>query len=225
MNYPHLTKASETGLNMSALQAIDPDLHDALATNYNIPADGNIKGARLPQAIADRLERLLDQIERKRLNDEAKKERDDFNQRMKDNAQKERDRLAAIARLDEYSRVRGLLSSDHNIKVITDFIADAPELKTLRGRWTAQTIDIAVSFLGPKGTDELEWAPPQIVAPSHQPPQTETLGKCSDGLSQLPLNTVPARYHSVAQLKDLDTRQRAARGPVKSGWHGGGSIV
>jgi hypothetical protein len=100
------------------------------------------------------------------------------------------DKDAAIARLEEYNSVRGLLPSDENVRLLTAQL-DATE-------WSSAGVDAAVKAL----TGRLEYykAPP--------PPQPKPL---SDGSQPLPLGTTPQRHHTIAQLRDLDQRERAGR--------------
>jgi hypothetical protein len=100
------------------------------------------------------------------------------------------DRQAAIDRLEQYNSVRGLLPSDHNVKLLTAQL-DATE-------WSSAGVDAAVKAL--TGRLEYKPAPPQPVL--------------SNGEPQLPLGTTPTRHHSIAQLRDLDARERAARKPI-----------
>jgi hypothetical protein len=117
---------------------------------------------------------------------------------------------AAIARLDEHSRVNNLQPSDENIRLIKDFIDNSPKLpEHFRGRWTVQTVDLAVSFL----KDKLEYGKAEPVAPVVAPPELTIL---SDGSKQLPLNTVPAHHHTVVQLRDLSKRR--GEGQSRPGW-------
>jgi hypothetical protein len=125
------------------------------------------------------------------------------------------DKNAAIARLDEYGRVRGLLPSDKNVREITHFIETSSYIpENERGLWTPKAIDLAVSALS--RLNHLEFGKVE-TAPAPPPVQEPTI-TLPDGSKQLPLGTTPARHHSIAQLRDLDARERAARG--RGGWHG-----
>jgi hypothetical protein len=118
---------------------------------------------------------------------------------------------AAIARLDEYSRVRGLLPSDNNIKRITEFIDNSPKLpENFRGRWTVQIIDLAVKFLTHEGV--LEFGKKE-VAPVATPAPAETLGTLPDGSRQLPLALPCPTSATLAQAKDYLARVRGQQQP------------
>jgi hypothetical protein len=75
---------------------------------------------------------------------------------------------AAIARLDQFQR-EGLVPSDKNVREITNFIDTSFSLpENLRGRWTVQTVDLAVQYLGREG--HLEFRKPEPAQPV-APPQ------------------------------------------------------
>lgn len=76
---------------------------------------------------------------------------------------------------------------------------------------TPQLIDRAVNAANLAGT--LIWTvveqPTPPPAPPVEPPPPPVL--LADGSEQLPLGTTPRTSHSIAQLKDLDRREREAR--------------
>jgi hypothetical protein len=234
MNYPLLTEAVKTGLDMPALQAYSGRLHRL--TRQYVNDDGTFKPGEIPVDIADQLDFWLGKYNATKQKREqqaanlaghvaAQKLEGEFKEQVRQLADTQRDKQAAIARLDEYERARGLIASDKNIAAITDFIQNSDELKGSKGRWSVATVDVAVAFLGPRGTNVLEFVTPKALqssTPSSTPLPPEYL---PNGEERLPLGTVPQRHHSVAQLKDLDARQRATRGYSRDGWHGGGSIV
>ena len=47
----------------------------------------------------------------------------------------------------------------------------------------------------------------------------EVLGTLPDGTQQLPIDTVPNKHHSVAQLRDLSARRKEGR-VRPTGWRG-----
>jgi hypothetical protein len=116
-----------------------------------------------------------------------------------------KEKNAAIARLEQYG-AQGLLPSDKNVREITNYI-DTRLPEKLRGRWTVQTVEVAVGYLTQEG--QLEYKKPEPVAAPTPATPTVTL---SDGTPQLQLGTTPARHHSILQLRDLDQRERTARG-------------
>jgi hypothetical protein len=121
------------------------------------------------------------------------------------------------ARLD-YWRSQGLLDNEHNANAIVNFIQASDKLKALKGRFTQQTVDLAVDFLGAKGSNVLQWQP-KVAAPPTPPPQP--VRRLPNGEPELPLDAsqFQMRRASVDQLRDLDARRRASK-PHGSGWHG-----
>jgi hypothetical protein len=72
-----------------------------------------------------------------------------------------RDERQAAARIEHW-RSQGLLDNEHNANAITKFIK---EHSVLMGRFTSQVVDVAVDFLGPKGSNVLQWRS-IVVAPA-----------------------------------------------------------
>jgi hypothetical protein len=98
---------------------------------------------------------------------------------------------AAIQRLNWYEQNHFLLPSDSNVAALKSFINSTALPENLRGKWTPQTVDIAVSTLS-----------------AQKRLQYVTL---SDGSRPLPDGTVPNSRHTIAQLRDLDQRQRSTK--------------
>jgi hypothetical protein len=208
---------------LDSVKGLDPYVIKHLKEYCNLLTDGSFDSKGLPLDIIDRLEGALQKID-DRLTQERQAYEAEQKAELEKQAQIIRDRNAAIARLDWYEKERGLVNNQHNADAINDWIMNAEELKGAKGCFNPQTIDIAISFLGKKGSNVLQWQVPKPATPPPPAAPAGVLGTCSDGLPELPLNTIPARHHSVAQLKNLDQRQRKARGPVKNGWHGGGAV-
>jgi hypothetical protein len=209
-------------LPMDLLKEHDPDVHDTLARLYGVPADGTLSG-HLPEFLEQRIEARLQAIDDEETAKVEAVERADKEYIARQN-KIAKNRNEAVARLEFYERKRGLVNCKANADKIIDWITNAPELQTAKGVFSAATVDLAISFLGPKGKNVLQWSQPKSVVELPPPAPDEKLGVCSDGLQQLPISTIPARHHSVAQLKDLDKRQREARGKSSDGWHGIGSL-
>lgn len=115
-----------------------------------------------------------------------------------------------------YGRVRGLLPSDQNIREITNFIDTSSYIpENERGLWNVKNVDLAINALSRLGFLEFGKLATPAAAP---PPVQEPAITLADRSKQLPLGTTPARHHSIAQLRDLDARERAVRG--RGGWHG-----
>jgi hypothetical protein len=110
------------------------------------------------------------------------------------------DKNAAIARLDEYEKIQGLVPSDQNTQLITQYIE-----QHLRGYWSVATVDEAVRYYTRHGRLQFQKnAPPATPAAP-----AETLVKLSDGSLQLPLDKPVPRNATVTQAKDyLGARPR-----------------
>ena len=150
--------------------------------------------------------------------DDAMDQNEIYNKAVMNNAARQSkaiaEKNAAVARLEQYQREQGLVPSDKNIREITNFIESSFSLpQELRGRWTVCAVDFAVNHLSKEG--RLEFRKSETAAPVVEQPAAVIL---SDGSRQLPLGTIPSSRHSVVQLRDLDQRERAARG--RGGWHG-----
>lgn len=216
--FPMLTAASGK-IDMVALKSTNSHLHK-VASHY-IGEDGKPIGGSvmLPVDIADRLEQWLVKEDEKNL---ARMQADE-QRRLDEEIKRVNDLNAARARLEEWVKDGGLLNTQENANAIDTFIRTAPELKG-RNKFTPQTVDCAISFLGPKGSNVLQWAAPPTAAPPQPEALVEVLGTCSDGLPELPLSTQPARHHSVAQLRNLSARLAATKTKTRDGWHGSGSL-
>ena len=100
--------------------------------------------------------------------------------------QQARDEDAFEARLEEWGR-SGLETTQENANAIVDWIKQHPQLK---GYFSAQAVDLAVAWLGPKGSNFLTWTPKTAPAPPPSEPAEpqEILGALPDGSTQLPLD-------------------------------------
>jgi hypothetical protein len=117
--------------------------------------------------------------------------------------QQARDEDAFEVRLREYERA-GLEPTSENAGKIVAFIKDHPQLK---GYYSAQAADVAVAWLGPKGSNVLTWKAKTAPAPPPAPEPTEVLQDW-----QLPLDADERKMKnaSVPALQDLLKRRRAA---------------
>jgi hypothetical protein len=125
-------------------------------------------------------------------------------------AQRKSDEAAGLARLLEWAE-KGLLE---DTKANSEHIRDWLETN-VQGYISVANIDAAISILGPKGKSVLTSHKPKSTPP---PPKTEPAELLGNGEVRLPLGTTPSSRHSVTQLRDLDARERAAKG--RGGWHG-----
>jgi hypothetical protein len=89
-------------------------------------------------------------------------------------------------------------------------IQTSDKLKTLKGRFTSQSVNLAVDFLGAKGLEVLQWRPK--VAPT-PPPPPRLVRRLPNGELKLPVNATEGqmRAASVEQLKDLLKRRGEGR--------------
>jgi hypothetical protein len=122
--------------------------------------------------------------------------------------QQARDEDAFVARLEEWGR-SGLETTQENANAIVDWIKQHPELK---GYVSAQAVDLAVAWLGPKGSNVLTWTPKTASAPPPPAEPTEVLGTLPNGDKQLPLDKAPTNKASSVQVKDWLARTREATG-------------
>lgn len=94
----------------------------------------------------------------------------------------------------------GLADTRRNSDLITEHI------RNNGGVFCAVTVRAAVEA----NRANLDWV--KVAPPQPSQTQTEPSTVLSDGSRQLPLGTTPARHHTIAQLRDLDARERKARG-------------
>jgi hypothetical protein len=204
MNFSFLEAAANSGkLDMVALKAYDANLFRK-AHDY-IPADGVLTSTfGIPTDIA---EQLNDWLASRAANwmDDHKQEIRNMNATAK---QRLLDERAATARLAEWESA-GLLNNQHNHDAITDFIATSHHLQALKGRLTAQAVDICIDFLGPKGSNTLQWVAKKVAPVVASAPMLPKVRVLSNGEPELPLNATEQqmRKASITQLKDLSRRQ------------------
>ena len=110
--------------------------------------------------------------------------------------------------LNHYQQ-QGLLNNQHNTDLIVDFIYTSDKLKSLQGRFTKQSVYLAVDFLGPKGSNVLQWRPKEVAAPP--PAATPKPWKPGD---PLPDNATVAQLHaaSVEEVKEWKRRKQGKDG-------------
>lgn len=187
---------------LQTLEREDPSLHKEALRRYNKDTDtlrffGTNLGHRLDVFFQQKEQRGAS--EKLQRDSEARDWKKSFEQQQAaelDQAIKTREReVAAEKRWQEYVDV-GLLDSPENRKQISDWLVNG----AAKGFVSAANLDAAIKVLGNK----LDWRKTGLL-PALKP--KEVLGTCSDGLPQLPINTVPNYSHSVAQLHDLLKRQ------------------
>jgi hypothetical protein len=93
----------------------------------------------------------------------------------------------------------GLVDNRRNADLISDHISKNS------GVFCAATVHAAVE--GCKAN--LNWEP--VAPPAAPQPAAQPVELLPNREHRLPLGTTPARHHSIAQLRDLDARQRASR--------------
>lgn len=114
------------------------------------------------------------------------------------------DAAAAKARLDQYVAEQNLEPSQHNLAVISEWLS-----KNVRGYFSAAGVDAAIA----NTRNQLTWKPKVVETPPAPQPQesVEVLGNLPNGEPRLPLDVVPNKSHSAAQLKDYLARVNAGK--------------
>ena len=198
--------------NAAKLAVLSPSLWKEI--NSWVPLKGQriVTTNKLPQDLQERLAEALPLLS-KMAEPGSMEENEAFNKAQLDIAVREANERARLKALQDSGdeqlrlyRAAGLADTERNSRLITEHI------RKNSGVYCAATVKAAVEGC----RSNLNWvkvAPPVVAAPA--PPPAATL---SDGSKQLPLGTTPARHHSIAQLRDLDARERAARG--RGSWHG-----
>ena len=195
---------STVSIDFDALRNYDKFLFMGLSGFFNI--DGGVHDVELSQLRPETQARIAKFLYKR---DEPEIFRIDPNEAAK--RQKFADEEAAIARLQQYVDEQGLLPILENAGAIRAFLD-----KNLNSYWSAAGVNAAIANL----RSTLQWKP-KTTAPVTAPIQpSEPVELLPDGSPRLPLNTVPNRKHTKAQLQDLDKRQRAVRGRNRQGWVG-----
>ena len=117
------------------------------------------------------------------------------------------DEAAAKARLQQYVDEQGLEPSQDTLDAMSEWLR-----LNVRSYWSAAGIDVAITNLGPRGSNVLRWIPKTVAAPTSTPEESEVLGNLPNGEPQLPLNAdhYIMRRASTKQLLDLNARRREA---------------
>jgi hypothetical protein len=117
------------------------------------------------------------------------------------------DAKAGLERLKQHVE-EGLEGTPENGARIRKFLDEHDQIK---GLTTPQTVDIAISCLGPRGTNVLTWKPK--VAPAPPPPPPPPVRHLDNGEPELPLEATEKemRAASVTQLKDLSKRRNEGK--------------
>jgi hypothetical protein len=129
-------------------------------------------------------------------------ENEQYNRAVMDVATRKARQEAQIAEGDAMVQAyvkQGLIVNDRNKALLTEHI------QKNSGIFCAASVRAAVE--GERAN--LQWNKVEKPATPQQP--AEPLVTLSDGSKQLPLNTTPAKHHTIAQLRDLDARQCARR--------------
>jgi hypothetical protein len=107
---------------------------------------------------------------------------------------------AAQARL-EYWQSQGLLDNKANADAIVNFIK---EHNILKGRFNQASVDIAIDWLGPKGSNVLQWRPKVVAPPPAPPPKPWKPGDpLPDSATEYQL-----RHSSLADMKAWKRRKQ-----------------
>jgi hypothetical protein len=121
-------------------------------------------------------------------------------------AQQARDEDAFEERLREYERA-GLEPTPENADKIVAFIKDHPQLK---GYYSAQAADVAVAWLGPKGSNALTWKPQVEAKPPEPAEPAESQESLEPWQLRIDASEPEMKNASVRALQDLIARRRKA---------------
>jgi hypothetical protein len=185
---------------MPELQTKAPELFKEVASRIRWDAGSATwdSSKSLPQALAQKLDDwLVAQVP------PEKSEPEKFREESAALAISERKRLSeereAQARLD-YWKTQGLEDNEHNANAVANFIKTHSVLKS---RFTAQAVDIAIDFLGRKGSNVLQWQQNIAVKPAAKP----VVWKAGDPLPDNATNAM-LRASSVSEVKAWRDRQQ-----------------
>jgi hypothetical protein len=117
--------------------------------------------------------------------------------------QQARNEEAFEKRLEEWGR-SGLETTQENANAIMDWIKQHPELK---GYVSAQAADLAVAWLGPKGSNALTWKPKEAPAPP-PPEPAEPIEVLADWQLKIDATEQEMKKASTKALLDLNQRRR-----------------
>jgi len=190
---------------MPLLQSKAPDLFEETKSHLHFDGKtwrGNPR-TPLPRQLAQRIDDFLIAQEppyKDPFHEDTEALRLSENKRIRE----ERDAAAML----EYYIGQGLLDNKHNADAIMSFIQTSDKLKTLKGHFTKQTVYIAVDFLGPKGSNTLQWRPKVEVQPPAATPKPWKPG------DPLPDNATVAQLHaaSVEEVKEWKRRKQGKDG-------------
>jgi hypothetical protein len=125
------------------------------------------------------------------------------------------DEAEGLQRIEHYVKL-GLIDTPENGTLLLNFVNS-----TAKGRWSAAIVDAAVVAL--KG--KLTWRKKEeSAAPTQPAPQepaaepVEVLGNLPSGEPRLPLDVVPSKHHSAAQLRDYLARANAKLPRPRGSW-------
>ena len=191
MTYKKLGKIPIADLMLSLKQKA-PDLFEEIAPHMNW-SDGT---ARISQSLAQKLDDWLVAQESPYI-DPHHAEMAEIRVRENKRIREERDHKAALVRLQKYADEQGLAETEKNTALVKDWI-DASYAK---GYWSPGNVDAAISFLGPRGSNILQWRP-KVVAPP--PVATPKPWKPGD---PLPDNATVAQLHA-ASVEEVEWKRR-----------------
>jgi hypothetical protein len=201
---------ADTGIDWLLMRETDPDLYAEMQPY--VAKNGTLKW--MPNALVPRMQAWVKKYDVEPKAAEKRRQEEEKRKQEEERAEQDRkalaDKQAGIARLLEWSESGGLEDTKANSNHITNWLRD-----NTKGYISAKNIDVAISILGPKGKSVLTWHKPKSTPPLPKTEPTELLG---NGEVRLPLGTTPSSRHSITQLRDLDARERAAKG--RGGWHG-----
>lgn len=123
--------------------------------------------------------------------------------------QKAADQARGLARMEQYAVEQGLERAPQNAAAIQQWLDE-----NLKGYMSEKGVDVAVQWLGPKGSNVLTWIPKTIEPPPApaEPEPAEVLAPLPNGEPRLPLDVPPTNKASKEQVKDWLVRTREVTG-------------
>jgi hypothetical protein len=146
----------------------------------------------------------------------AERERRDAERQRKVEADKQAGELRLLQYVQEMDPARAIANS----RAIFKFLEQHPQIK---GVVTPTTVDIAISFLGPRGSNVLVWKPKLSKVRATPPTPTPAPVRLLDtGEPELPLDAGESqmRAASKTQLQDLSKRRGEGKQTWRQGWTG-----
>ncbi len=187
---------------------LQPPSTEGFGTKPASPEERQLQELDEIPGLADKAQKQFDQ--------DMKTARETPEQTRKENAEKServrKDKAEGLARLDDWVS-QGLENTQANADIVRDWLN-----KNANGYLSAQNVDACILNVRASLTFRKPEPPKSAApAPAVPPPAPPAVRLLSDGSQELPIDTVPSSRYTVAQLRDLDARQREARRKAQAG--------